>query len=432
MVDNLCNHHANSFLLDAKLIKIRRWLRAPDPSPNYHAAIRKRQVDTGLWFLDSEQYAKWKADDTSSVLWLRGLPGGGKTVLCSTVIQDVLQYCGDDPGKEVAYFFFDFNDVQKQDPEGMVRSLICQFSYQCLKRPGGLDTLFSSCEDGQQPALNALLDVTQQMVQDFPHTYIILDALDECVDRAGLLSILERMTRWQLLNLHIFVTSRPEQDIETSLERFVDRQNMICLTTESVDQDIQEYVRQRLSDDKSLVKWHRYSDIRQEIETVLAKRACGMYFSSSCLFEELSADGGYRRFRWAVCQLDALGKCRNRLMLRKSLATLPPTLDETYDRILCAIHIDDSEYAVRILRWLAFSLRPLSVEELSEAIAVDVGRDPAFDRQEVFEDPQDILNICSGLVTIATTETSSRRTSCGPLSIMERSFNLQILVFATH
>jgi hypothetical protein len=44
------------------------------------------------------------------------------------------------------------------------------------------------------------------------------------------------------------------------------------------------------------------------------------------------------RFRWAVCQLDTIGKCRNRLKLRESLASLPPTLDETYDRILCAIN----------------------------------------------------------------------------------------------
>ena len=79
-----------------------------------------------------------------------------------------------------------------------------------------------------------------------------------------------------------------------------------------------------------------------------------------------------------MLQLDTLGKCRNRLMLRKSLATLPPTLDQTYDRILCAIDENDSEYAVRILRWLAFSTRPLLVEEISEVVAIDPERDPAF------------------------------------------------------
>ncbi|KAF2178430.1 hypothetical protein K469DRAFT_438948, partial [Zopfia rhizophila CBS 207.26] len=165
---------------DAKLAKIRQWLSAPDPSMNYQKALKKRQAETGLWFLESEQYSKWKTGAPSS-LWLYGIPGCGKTVLSSTVLQTVLQHCDDDPGKVVIYFYFDFNDVQKQDPEHMLRSLICQLSQQCVKIPTGLDTLFSSCENGQrQPSLDALLEVMQEMIQAFPQLYIVLDALDEC------------------------------------------------------------------------------------------------------------------------------------------------------------------------------------------------------------------------------------------------------------
>ena len=87
-------------------------------------------------------------------------------------------------------------------------------------------------------------------------------------------------------------------------------------------------------------------------------------------------------------------------MLCRSLATLPPTLDQTYDRILSAISEEDSEYAIRILQWLTFSARPLSVEEVAEVVAIDVGRDPAFDHDKVLEDPLEALNICSSLVTI--------------------------------
>jgi hypothetical protein len=89
-------------------------------------------------------------------------------------------------------------------------------------------------------------------------------------------------------------------------------------------------------------------------------------------------------------------------MLRSSLATLPRTLDQTYDRILCAIDEEYSEYAMRILQWLTFSARPLSVEEIAEVVAIDVARDPAFDRDEILEDPLDTLYIYSSLVTITT------------------------------
>jgi hypothetical protein len=57
------------------------------------------------------------------------------------------------------------------------------------------------------------------------------------------------------------------------------------------------------------------------------------------------------------------------------------------DRILCTINKNVCEYAVRILQWLAFSTRPLRVEEIAEVVAIDPERDPAFEPQEVLEDP---------------------------------------------
>jgi hypothetical protein len=91
-------------------------------------------------------------------------------------------------------------------------------------------------------------------------------------------------------------------------------------------------------------------------------------------------------------------------MPRKFLASLPRTLDQTYDRILLAISEEYSEYAMRILQWLTFSARPLAVEEIAKVVAIDVTRDPAFDREEVLEDPLEALKICSSLVTISTVQ----------------------------
>ena len=87
-------------------------------------------------------------------------------------------------------------------------------------------------------------------------------------------------------------------------------------------------------------------------------------------------------------------------MLQKALATLPPSLDETYDRILSSINEEYSQYAIRILRWLTFSARPLLLDEVAEVVAIDIEREPAFDRDEVLEDPLEALNICSSLITV--------------------------------
>jgi ATP/maltotriose-dependent transcriptional regulator MalT len=216
--------------------------------------------------------------DTASTIRLYGIPGCGKTILSSTIIENVFQHCINDPGKVVAYFYFDFNDLQKQIPELMVRSLICQLSQKCVEVPESLESLFSACENGRRhPSLDALLDVLQQMIQEYPQPYIIFDAVDECKDRVELRGILEQMTRWQPDKLHLLVTSRKEREIQISLESFIEDQNIICLQSRLVDDDIQKYVRKRLCEDVSLRKWQKDSDVRHEIEAALMNGAHGMY-----------------------------------------------------------------------------------------------------------------------------------------------------------
>jgi hypothetical protein len=246
-----------------------------------------RQVGTGSWFLESDEYAAWKTDP-ASFLWLHGIPGCGKTILSSVILENVLQYCADDPGRIVAYFYFDFNDTEKRSPDSMVRSLICGLSQQCVKIPTSLEHLFSSCENGQrQPPLDSLLEVLYRTIQEFPQSYIILDALDECTDRAELTAILERMAGWNLDESHLLVTSRKEHDIQRSLESIIDTQNTICLESELVDRDILTYVRHTLSTDKSLSKWQKDPTIREEIESALIKGAHGMYAYAPISFQVL-------------------------------------------------------------------------------------------------------------------------------------------------
>ena len=109
------------------------------------------------------------------------------------------------------------------------------------------------------------------------------------------------------------------------------------------------------------------------------------------------------RFRWVACQLDLLGDCFNVLHLRQSLASLPKTLDDTYARILCNV---DEQYnhcnreILKILQWLSFSVRPLRLEEVAEILVIDVDQTPRFDPERRWPEPQDILRVCSSLITL--------------------------------
>ena len=235
--------------------KIRRWLSAPDPSSNYNKALRSRQGGTGEWFFKTDAYRDWLSKP-GYLLWLHGIPGCGKTVLSSTIIQKTDDYCRHRSGLLILYFYFDFNDIEKQQYEKMIRSLIVQLFAQCVNIPPILESLYSSCMNGQrQPAYDSLLSTLHTMMRDFRDTYLVLDALDECSKRKELLLCTEELAGWRDLNLHILTTSRREKDIEDSMEPLVDDQRRICIQSALVDSDIRAYVHSRLQVDRDLRRW---------------------------------------------------------------------------------------------------------------------------------------------------------------------------------
>jgi hypothetical protein len=52
--------------------KIHRWLSSPDLSSNHNAACEKRQLTTGAWFVEGDQFPEWKCS-SNSFLWLHGI-----------------------------------------------------------------------------------------------------------------------------------------------------------------------------------------------------------------------------------------------------------------------------------------------------------------------------------------------------------------------
>ncbi|KAF3004786.1 hypothetical protein E8E13_002498 [Curvularia kusanoi] len=360
-----------------------RWLLTPDPS-NHHKALKQRTIGTGLWFLESASFSTWKRESASQ-LWLYGIPGSGKTILSSAVIEHLLEFSQADTRLATAYFYFDFSDTYKQSLDSMLRSLVAQLQPRLASKSPTLEALMSPYGK-EPPPLHVLTGIFRQTMLELDQVHIVIDALDECKQRVELLELLGTMSGWQMEHVHVLVTSRRERDIEISLSSIVHKDNVVCLQNEAVDEDIQNYIRQRLSSDQNLAKWRKDVALQQKLETTLTSGARGM-------------------FRWAACQLDALGKCRNRAMLEDTLATLPSTLDQTYERILCNIDKQDSIYVLRMLKWLAYSARPLYVRELAEIAAIDDSRDIAFHVNEILEDPMESLSICSSLVTISFQET---------------------------
>ena len=105
------------------------------------------------------------------------------------------------------------------------------------------------------------------------------------------------------------------------------------------------------------------------------------------------------RFRWVACQLDALRKCAKLSELRITLNSLPKTLDDTYERILLGIDGSWRDDVHRVLQWLCFALRDVTLSEVVDALAVTAVDGPRFDPDERYADPRDVLTRCSSLVS---------------------------------
>ncbi|KAH9970768.1 hypothetical protein BJV74DRAFT_256116 [Russula compacta] len=261
-----------------------KWLSPADPSINYNTATNAHHGNTALWFIQSDTFNNWK--QSSSLLWIYGKPGSGKTVLTSAIIQHISCICGAGSG-HIAFFFFDFKDTGKQDPRALLSSLIVQLNNQSNSQ-SFYDILFAfhSAHQGgtQQPSIGALTNCLENMLRvvgDAP-IYLIVDALDECPNTAGIpssrdqvLDLVEKLVKLNIPNLRLCVTSRPEIDIRASLEPLTSRTNRMSLHDEGGQKnDIIDFVSSVVHSDKKMRRW-RDEDKKLVIET-LSERADGI------------------------------------------------------------------------------------------------------------------------------------------------------------
>ncbi|KAI9465568.1 hypothetical protein BJY52DRAFT_1209520, partial [Lactarius psammicola] len=66
---------------------LRGWISPPNPSINHNLARDTHHNGTTTWFAQGNAFDEWKKN--GSLLWIRGNPGSGKSVLCSTIIEDL-------------------------------------------------------------------------------------------------------------------------------------------------------------------------------------------------------------------------------------------------------------------------------------------------------------------------------------------------------
>ncbi|KAH9165986.1 hypothetical protein EDB89DRAFT_2076339 [Lactarius sanguifluus] len=373
--------------------ELRKWVSPPDPSTNHNIACDASHKQTAEWFLEGNKIKEWKS--TGSLLWIHGKPGAGKSILCSSIIQDafVLRDAG---LASIAYFYFDFRDTDKQSRHDLLLSLVSQLSARSDPCCEILFRLYVAHDNGEhRPSDGVLVRCLKEMLTVLVQspTYLIVDALDECPNTSGIpsararaIELVKELLGLRLPNLRVCITSRPEIDIKASLGPLAS--HSVSLHDEiGQKQDIADFIKSVVySDSDTMMSRWREDEKNLVIET-LSERADGM-------------------FRWVFCQLEALQDCLP-ASVRRTLEELPESLDETYERILKEIKRPSMHHAHRLLQCLTVAIRPLRVEELAELLAYDFdatrteGGIPKVNPNWRWNDHERaVLSTCSSLIAV--------------------------------
>jgi hypothetical protein len=183
----------------------------------------------------------------------------------------------------MAYYYFDFRDVKKQDCYGLLSSIISQLSAKsdpCFKV---LSQLYSENIRGSQKSdIDVLKKCMIDMLSlpDQAPIYIIVDGLDECPNFPGrpsareeVLDLIEELVDLNLPNIHLCVASRPEMDIRMVFEPLTSLK--ISLHDESGQkEDINAYIKSVVRSDRRMRRWKE--EDRQLVVDTLSEKADGM------------------------------------------------------------------------------------------------------------------------------------------------------------
>jgi hypothetical protein len=183
----------------------------------------------------------------------------------------------------MAYYYFDFRDVKKQDCYGLLSSLISQLSAESDSCYNILSRLYSDNMNGRlKPDIDSLKECMKDMLllPGQGPIYIIVDALDECPNLSGtpsareeVLELIGELVDLELPNLHICVTSRPEMDIQVILDPLTSLK--ISLHDEiGQKEDIVKYIKAVVYSDRSMRRWNE--DDKQLVVVTLSGKADGM------------------------------------------------------------------------------------------------------------------------------------------------------------
>ena len=356
-------------------------------------AYSKRHASTGQWLLETEQFQTWHEGKGNSVLWCRGNPGTGKTVLTSIAVNYIAESTrGQDTA--LAYVYCDYKDSLTHPVTALLSSLLRQLIEQTPRAESiaELSIIMDGNTKHRDPTEAELFTWICTVLKDFNDVYIFVDALDECpeLSRDALLLRLQQFS--QLGRTRLLLTSRLNIDIRPSVH------NVSRIEIAASALDLEAYVRSEIQKSSRLALFvRREPGLKEAIIDSVIRKAHGM-------------------FLLATLQMNSLCQQTSPSKVRKALVGLPTGIFATYDNAFNRMldqPKDDAALAMKAVSLVFCATRPLGLEELRHAMAVQPG-DCTLDTG-AFTEAEIILSTTVGL--LSTFEVDDPKSSAFPTEV---------------
>ncbi|KAF3228321.1 hypothetical protein TWF106_007353 [Orbilia oligospora] len=349
-------------------------------------------ADAYTWILHNTEFEEWHGkcnnynsnDGRSRLLWIKGDPGKGKTMLLCGIIDELSKPTGDAKFDNLAFFFCQATDERLNNATAVLRGLIfllvsrqptllshVRKKYDSAGRNSGL------FQDSN--AFFALSEIFTDLIQDpaLKSTCLIIDALDECVVGLPWLLklIVEKLSVSTTANsrLRWIVSSRNWWNIEKVLNTAAQGINLsLELNADSISTAVTVYIRHKVD------KLGYRGKLRDTVSQYLLANAQSTFLWVALVCQELQN----------VPQL----------RVQKKLQEFPPGLDMLYRRMVDQIYnSDDAKFCESVIAVMLVVRRPITLKELMTLVDIpDLEPDDDLNSESLRE----IVQLCGSFLTV--------------------------------
>ena len=318
---------------------------------------RSKEVDkaagnTCSWILNSITYRQW-SDQSCGLLWIKGKPGAGKSTLLKYIVGSANLDTGQ-PWILLSFFFHGRGRPIQRSELGLLRSLLHQLAGQIpnilLRLTDEYTRRCEACgkyEDKWFWEVEDLKTFLRSYVSEVATTHriqIYVDALDECgekaaVDLVNFLKSIRTSCSICFSCRHYPITNLMDGELEICVE-------------DNNSKDIETYLNYRMEEAVPHQKLAEFAAVRHHI---------------------LSNGSGV--FQWVKLVTDQFLKSmrqgKSLKTIRTEIQALPPTLEDLYHQLLGGLNVSDKSQTLKLMQWIYFALRPVTLGELRIAMAID-------------------------------------------------------------